>query len=85
MSMTVDMILEIFVRLGGLVYRWFEQYVFNYFVNLGRGFEQVFAMIAIATFLLIFVFLLIRRLKNYQNTTSYKLWITLAEISFLKT
>jgi hypothetical protein len=64
MSMTVDMILEIFVRLGGLVYRWFEQYVFNYFVNLGRGFEQVFAMIAIATFLLISVFLLIRRLKK---------------------
>jgi hypothetical protein len=65
--MTVGSIFEIFVRLVGLAYRWFEQYVFNYFVNLGRGFEQVFAMIAVATFLLITVFLLIRRLKKLQK------------------
>jgi hypothetical protein len=62
--MIFDSILEIFVRFVGLAYRWFEHYVFNYLVNFGRSFEQVFVMIAIAAFLLITVFLLIRRSKK---------------------
>jgi hypothetical protein len=62
--MTVDSTLEIFVRLGGLAHRWSEQHVSNCCVNLCRGFKQVFTMIAVATSLLITVFLLIRRLKK---------------------
>ena len=46
------------------MYRWFEQYVINYIVNFGKGFEQVFVMIAIITFLLLSVFLLIRQAKK---------------------
>ena len=62
--MIFDSIIEIFVRYGGVLYRWFEQYVFNYFVNFGKGFEQVFVMLAIITFLLITVILLIKKAKK---------------------
>ena len=62
--MIFDSIIEIFVRFGGVLYRWFEQYVFNYFVNFGKGFEQVFVMLAIITFLLITVILLIKKAKK---------------------
>jgi hypothetical protein len=57
-------IIEIFVRFGGVLYRWFEQYVLNYFVNFGKGFEQVFAMLAIIIFLLITVILIIKQVKK---------------------
>ena len=62
--MIFDSIIETSVRFGSLLYRWFEQYVINYFVNFGKGFEQVFVMIAIITFLLLTVFLLIRQAKK---------------------
>ena len=62
--MIFDSIIELFVRFGGVLYRWFEQYVLNYFVNFGKGFEQVFVMIAITVFFLITVFLLIRHAKK---------------------
>ena len=62
--MIFDSIIETSVRFGSLLYRWFEQYVINYFVNFGKGFEQVFVMIAIITFLLLSVFLLIRQAKK---------------------
>jgi hypothetical protein len=62
--MIFDSIIEIFVRYGGVLYRWFEQYVLNYFVNFGKGFEQVFVMLAIITFLLITVILLIKKAKK---------------------
>lgn len=62
--MLFDSIIETFVRLVGLVCRWFEQYVISYFLNFGRGFEQVFVLVAIVTFLLITVFLLIKHAKK---------------------
>ena len=62
--MIFDSIIETSVRFGSVLYRWFEQYVINYFVNFGKGFEQVFVMIAIITFLLLAVFLLIRQAKK---------------------
>jgi hypothetical protein len=62
--MIFNSIVETSVRFGSLLYRWFEQYVINYIVNFGKGFEQVFVMIAIITFLLLTVFLLIRQAKK---------------------
>ena len=62
--MIFDSIIETSVRFGSLLYRWFEQYVINYFVNFGKGFEQVFVMIAIITFMLLTVFLLIKQAKK---------------------
>ena len=62
--MIFDSIIETSVRFGSLLYRSFEQYVINYIVNFGKGFEQVFVMIAIITFLLLTVFLLIRQAKK---------------------
>ena len=62
--MIFDSIIETSVRFGSLLYRSFEQYVINYIVNFGKGFEQVFVMIAIITFLLLSVFLLIRQAKK---------------------
>jgi hypothetical protein len=62
--MIFDSIVEIFVKYGGVLYRWFEQYVLNYLINFGKGFEQVFVMLAIITFLLITVILLIKKAKK---------------------
>ena len=62
--MIFDSIIETSVKFGSLLYRWFEQYVINYLVNFGKGFEQVFVMIAVITFLLLTVFLLIRQAKK---------------------
>ena len=62
--MIFDSIIEIFLGFGSMLYRLLGQYVFNYVVNLGRGFEQVFVVVAVAIFLLITVFLLVKRLKK---------------------
>lgn len=62
--MIFDSIIDTSVTFGELAYRWLEQYVFNHFVNFGRGFEQVFIMLAVTTFLLITVFLLIKHVKK---------------------
>ena len=62
--MIFDSIIETSVKFGSLFYRGFEQYVINYLVNFGKGFEQVFVMIAVITFLLLTVFLLIRQAKK---------------------
>jgi hypothetical protein len=59
-----DSIIGTSVRFGSVLYRCFEQYVFIYFVNFSKGFEQVFVILAITVFLLVTAFLLIRNAKK---------------------
>jgi hypothetical protein len=66
--MILDSILEASVRFFSLVYKLFEQYVVNYLVNFGRGFEQVFVMLVVTIFLLITLYLLIKRVKKLPKS-----------------
>jgi hypothetical protein len=66
--MILDSILEASFRFFTLVYKWFEQYLVNNFVNFGRGFEQIFVMLAVTIFLLITVFIFIKRVKKLTKS-----------------
>ena len=46
----------------------FEQYLVNNLVNFGRGFEQVFVMLAVTIFVLITVFILFKRVKKLPKS-----------------
>jgi ABC-type iron transport system FetAB permease component len=75
--MILDSIIETSVRFGSVLFRWFEQYVVNYFINFGRGFEQIFVMLVVTIFMLITIYILIKRIKKYQNPMS--LWSLIAQ------
>ena len=66
--MILDSILEAFFRFFSLVYKLFEQYLVNNFINFGRGFEQIFVMLAITIFVLITIFILIKRVKKLPKS-----------------
>ena len=51
--MILDSILEASFRFCNFMYKLFEQYLVNNFVNFGRGFEQIFVMLAVTIFVLI--------------------------------
>jgi len=66
--MILDSILETSFRFFNFIYKLFEQYLVNNFVNFGRGFEQVFVMLAVTIFVLITVFILIKRVKKLPKS-----------------
>ena len=66
--MILASILEASVRFFSFVYKLFEQYLVNNFVNFGRGFEQMFVMLAVTIFVLITVFILIKRVKKLPKS-----------------
>ena len=66
--MILDSILEVSFRFFSFVYKLFEQYLVNTFVNFGRGFEQIFVMLAVTIFVLITIFILIKRVKKLPKT-----------------
>jgi hypothetical protein len=66
--MILDSILEASVRFFSFVYKLFEQYVVNYFINFGRGFEQIFVMLVITIFMLITIYILIKRVKKLPKS-----------------
>ena len=66
--MILDSILEASARVFEFICKLFEQYVINNFVNFGRGFEQIFVMLAVMIFLLITVFVLIKRVKKLPKS-----------------
>ena len=66
--MILDSILEASVRFFSFLYKMFEQYLINYFVNFGRGFEQIFVMLAVTIFVLITIFILINRVKKLPKS-----------------
>ena len=66
--MILDSILEASIRFFTLVYKLFEQYLVNNFINFGRGFEQIFVMLAVTIFVLITIFILIKRVKKLPKS-----------------
>ena len=66
--MILDSTLEASFRFFSLVYKLFEQYLVNNFINFGRGFEQTFVMLAVTIFVLITVFILIKRVKKLPKS-----------------
>jgi hypothetical protein len=66
--MILDSIIETSVRFGSVLFRWFEQYVVNYFINFGRGFEQIFVMLVVTIFMLITIYILIKRIKKLPKS-----------------
>ena len=44
------------------------QYLVNNFINFGRGFEQIFVMFAVTIFVLITIFILIKRVKKLPKS-----------------
>jgi hypothetical protein len=62
--MIFKLIIEESIKFFGVAYRWLEQYVINYFVNFGRGFEQALILLAVIAFTLIMVFILIKHAKK---------------------
>jgi hypothetical protein len=66
--MILDSILEVSFRFFSFVYKLFEQYVVNNFVNFGRGFEQIFVMLVVTIFVLITIFILIKRVKKLPKS-----------------
>jgi hypothetical protein len=66
--MILDSILEVFVRFICFIYKLFEQYLVNNLVNFGRGFEQIFVMLAVTIFVLITIFILINRVKKLPKS-----------------
>ena len=66
--MILDSILEASFRFFSFVYKLFEQYLVNNFVNFGRGFEQIFVMLAVTIFVLITIFILIKRVKKLPKS-----------------
>ena len=66
--MIFDSILEASVRFFSSVYKMFEQYLVNNFVNFGRGFEQIFVMLAVTIFVLITIFFLIKRVQKLPKS-----------------
>ena len=66
--MIFDSIPEASFRFFNFIYKLFEQYLVNDLVNFGRGFEQVFVMLAVTIFVLITVFILIKRVKKLPKS-----------------
>ena len=66
--MILDSILEASFRFFNFIYKLFEQYLVNNFVNFGRGFEQIFVMLAVTIFVLITIFILINRVKKLPKS-----------------
>jgi hypothetical protein len=66
--MIFDSIPEASFRFFNFIYKLFEQYLVNNFVNFGRGFEQIFVMLAVTIFVLITIFILINRVKKLPKS-----------------
>ena len=66
--MILDSILEASFRFFNFIYKLFEQYFVNNFVNFGRGFEQLLVMLAVTIFVLITILILIKRVKKLPRS-----------------
>ncbi len=68
MMMTLfELLITIFAKVLGVVYRWLHDYVVINIVNLARGFEMAIIIMAVISFLLFNIFLTIKYLKKLPN------------------
>ncbi|MEP6576257.1 MAG: hypothetical protein ABJB85_07510 [Nitrososphaerota archaeon] len=63
-----DLIINTFVALFGVAYRWLEQNVINYVLNFVRGFEHVLVMFVAVAFLLITVYIIVNHMKRLPKS-----------------
>lgn len=66
--MIFDFIMNTFVALFGIAYRWLEQNVINYVLNFVRGFEHVLVMFVAVAFLLITVYIIVNHVKKLPKS-----------------
>ena len=66
--MIFDLIINTFVALFGVAYRWLEQNVINYVLNFVRGFEHVIVMFVAVAFLLITVYIIVNHVKKLPKS-----------------
>ena len=66
--MIFDLIINTFVALFGVTYRWLEQNVINYVLNFVRGFEHVLVMFVAVAFLLITVYIIVNHVKKLPKS-----------------
>ena len=66
--MIFDLIVNTFVGLFGIAYRWLEQNVINYVLNFVRGFEHVLVMFVAVAFLLITVYIIVNHVKRLPKS-----------------
>ena len=66
--MIFDLIINTFVALFGIAYRWLEQNVINYVLNFVRGFEHVLVMFVAVAFLLITVYIIVNHVKKLPKS-----------------
>jgi hypothetical protein len=63
-----DLVVNTFVALFGIAYRWLEQNVINYVLNFVRGFEHVLVMFVAVAFLLITVYIIVNHVKKLPKS-----------------
>ena len=66
--MIFDLIINTFVALFGVAYRWLEQNVINYVLNFVRGFEHVLVMFVAVAFLLFTVYIIVNHVKRLPKS-----------------
>ncbi|HVD08584.1 MAG TPA: hypothetical protein VNB67_09080 [Nitrososphaeraceae archaeon] len=66
--MIFDLIINTFVALFGVAYRWLEQNVINYVLNFVRGFEHVLVTFVAVAFLLITVYIIVNHVKRLPKS-----------------
>jgi hypothetical protein len=59
-----ELLITIFAKVFGIVYRWLHDYLVINIVNLAKGFEMAIIIIAVISFLLFNIFLTIKYLKK---------------------
>jgi hypothetical protein len=62
-----ELLITIFAKVFGIVYRWLHDYLVINIVNLAKGFEMAIIIIAVISFLLFNIFLTIKYLKKLPN------------------
>jgi hypothetical protein len=63
-----DLIMNTFVALFGIAYRWLEQNVISYVLNFVRGFEHVLVMFVAVAFLLFTVYIIVNHVKKLPKS-----------------
>ena len=62
-----ELLITIFAKVFGIVYRWLHDYLVINIVNLAKGFEMAIIIMAVISFLLFNIFLTIKYLKKLPN------------------
>ena len=66
--MLFDFIISTFVMAFGLAYRWLDQNVIGYILIFVRGFEQPLVMLTVIAFLLLTIYIMIKRVKKLPKS-----------------